>query len=142
MHEIEFKLEPVELGHGIADVVNILVDGVRLQELARAVELPFALAIGRPELAGDYAGLPADLGIVWPSRHYLDEPAMALAGRPFLLGCVCGIPDCSPLAARIDVHEATVTWSDWRGRWDVSRLGAFEFSRKNYDDALQRLTRS
>ncbi len=142
VHEVEFKIEPEDLGMGVQDVVNILVDGIRLQELVREVEMPLAQAEGNPELAGDYAGLLADLGILWPSRHFLGEPVMAVDGRTYLLGCVCGWPDCGPLAAQIEVDPTTVLWSGWRGRWDLPNLGTFIFDRENYQDSLQRLARS
>jgi len=54
---------------------------------------------------------------------------------------VCGIAECGPVAARIEVTEATVTWSHWRTGTpdrDVPELGTFVFNRNRYEEALQR----
>jgi hypothetical protein len=160
MQEVEFKLEAEELGIGTHDVVNIFVDGVLLREIIRAAEMPYAQAAGRPELAGRYAGLLAGPDILWPSRHFLGEPAtalpshpyllpgelvMALEGHPYLLGCICGVAECQPLAARIQATGTTITWSEWRTTtmdWDLSELGTFAFNRHRYEKALQLLSRA
>jgi len=113
LHRIEFRIHPQEF-HGNAtlawDVVNLYVDGVLLQDLARPAERPFAEADGHPEPAGQYVGLDAEAGIRWPSRHFLGQPGsvdLEDGGDPYLLGCVRGIASRRPLVARI---EATVTW--------------------------------
>jgi hypothetical protein len=62
---------------------------------------------------------------------------MAVDGRAWLLGCVCGVPGCQTLAARVDVNEETVTWSDWHGRWNLAELDTLVFNRKRYEDALR-----
>jgi hypothetical protein len=159
MREVEFRLEAEELGTGTHDVVNIYVDGVLLQEIVRAAEMPYAEAEGRPELAGRYAGLLAGPDILWPSRHFLGEPATALQWHPYLLrgalvmpleghppyllGCICGVAECQPVAARIQATETTITWSGWRTRtmdWGLSELGTFVFNRNSYEKALQLLS--
>jgi hypothetical protein len=134
-----------ELGIGIEDVVSIYVGGVRLQEIVREAELPFARADAVPELAGQYEGLLAGPAIVWPGRHFLGEPALSFGERTVLLGCVCGFADCWPLMARVDVTATTVTWGDWRsGRasWDLSGLRVLVFDRGQYERALQLTARS
>jgi len=122
----------------IADVFARWFGGT--EEIVREAELPFARADAAPELAGQYEGLLAGPDIVWPSRHFMGEPALSCAERTVLLGCVCGFADCWPLMARADVTATTVTWGDWRsGResWDLSGLRALVFDRGQYERALQ-----
>jgi hypothetical protein len=142
LHRIEFRIHPQEF-HGNAtlawDVVNLYVDGVLLQDLARPAERPFAEADGHPEPAGQYVGLDTEAGIRWPSRHFLGQPGsvdLEDGGDPYLLGCVRGIASRRPLVARI---EATVTWrglrNPWRQGWDHSALGPLVFDREQYERA-------
>jgi hypothetical protein len=143
MREIEFRIETEELGEDLDEVVGIYVDGIRLQELVRVVELPFAEDEGHPDLAGGYVGLLIGRDLRWPRRHFLGEPVMALKGRTYLLGCVCGFAECWPLVARVTVTDTTVTWSDWMNGyrdWDLSALGDFVFDRGSYEEALVRMT--
>ncbi|MDQ0985495.1 hypothetical protein [Streptomyces sp. V2I9] len=156
MHAIEFRRTShpaVRPEGGAAPVVGILVDGVPLVELVRAVELPYAQAEQRrradeglpgtaPLLAGDYTTLgPA---YDWPSRHFLGEPRNlpwgGEEGETMVLGCPCGIDECWALMARITVTPRTVTWSAFRNNccdWDLSALGSFVFSRRQYEDSLR-----
>lgn len=121
--------------------IEPIVNGVRLAELARVVEMPSALAVGKPDLAGSYGGLAGPF--LWPSRQYLGEPIEQwfFDGDTTLLGCVCSEAGCWPLTARVDVDEFTVQWSGFRmghRDWDLSALGPFEFDRDQYERALGR----
>jgi hypothetical protein len=118
-----------------------IVNGVRLAELARAVELPIAIAAGEPRFAGKYAGLWGSF--LWPSRHYLDEPREYCFGDgdTTLLGCTCSVAGCWPLSAIVSVDEHSVRWSGFRmgfRDWDLSALGPFVFDRDQYERALGR----
>lgn len=141
MLTIEFRVEPEELGVGVRDVLAVYVDGVRLQELVRPVERPFADREGKPDLAGRYAGL-ADRAVRWPSPHFLGEPILSWFGDgdTVLLGCICGEAGCWPLTARVDVADRTVTWHSFRKGhrdWDLSALGTLTFDREQYERALR-----
>jgi hypothetical protein len=138
MDVVEFRREVEELGVGAATVISPFVNGVKLQELVREVELPFARAEKNAELAGSYAGLIADDGL--RAAHYLDEPMERSFGDTVLLGCVCGHALCWPLSARIALSAEAVTWSGFRTGhrrdWDLSDLGPFTFERPAYESAL------
>ncbi|HEX6445524.1 MAG TPA: hypothetical protein VF053_10580 [Streptosporangiales bacterium] len=144
MHTIAFRVEEEELDSGRQEVVNVYVDGVRLEELARRVEQPFADAEGKPELAGSYVGLARD--VRWPSRHFLGEPVERwfYDGDTIVLGCSCGEPGCWPLTAHVEVAQDTVTWQTFRTghrAWDLSALGPFVFDRGRYEAALRATSR-
>ena len=119
--------------------IDLIVNGVRLADLARGVETPSAVAAGQPDLAGSYAGL--DGPWLWPSRHYLGEPEEQwfFDGDTTLLGCTCSVAGCWPLTARVEVDETTVRWCGFRmghRDWDLRALGPFEFDRDQYERAL------
>jgi hypothetical protein len=127
--------------------VVVSVDGLPLEELVRPVELPFAAAEGRPDLAGQYQALD-DSRVCWPSRHFLGEPYLSETdeGDTVLMGCICGDPGCWPLSTDVEVGEETVTWSRFRNvhrpNWDLTRLGPFVFERSQYEAALRRTQRN
>jgi hypothetical protein len=140
--KVEFRLERETLPPaGESAVVDILVNGTRLQEMARDAEALYAAAEGCPERAGQYAGLDPSLVA---SGHFLGRPATVTASGELvrdraLLRCACGEPNCWPLAARIELTRHTVTWSGFRGRnssWDLGVLGPLEFERDQYEAAL------
>jgi hypothetical protein len=147
-NEVEFRVVERVLADEPARVVGIWIDGVPLAELARRVELPFAEAEGKPDLAGSYEGLSARDGILWPSRHFHGEPGLSAFddGDTVLLGCVCGDWGCWPLAADVAVAEDLVTWSRFRNghrdTWDLEDLGPFVFARTQYEAALRQATKS
>ncbi|WP_387971248.1 hypothetical protein [Glycomyces rhizosphaerae] len=144
----EFNVVGRVVADGPALVVGIWVDGVRLEELARPVELPFAEVEGKPDLAGSYEGLAAGDDILWPSRHFLGEPSLSNFddGDTVLLGCTCGDWGCWPLVADVAVTETAVSWSRFRnghrGNWDLKELGLFVFDRAQYEAALRGLERN
>ncbi|MFG2005108.1 hypothetical protein ACGFNU_38785 [Spirillospora sp. NPDC048911] len=149
MQEIEFRL----VGGGS---IEIFIDGVRLLDLVRTAELPYArdeqleradefVPEEAPLLAGEYSSF---LGrwTGWPTRHYLGEPVETAYNQEddetMLLGCMCGISECWALLARIEVTDSQVRWSGFRNNhrdWDLSAtLGPFVFSRPQYEQALAR----
>jgi hypothetical protein len=130
-------------------LVAIRINGRRLVDLIRDVELPFALREGHATLAGAYLGIPAMVAFL-PSRHLLGEPAAGWDWEPEavpVLQCDCEEPGCRPLLVRIAVGSATVTWSDFRqphrgpqsraGHWRYDTLPGFTFDRRQYEDALR-----
>ena len=141
--QVSFVIEMAAIDGGRAfPVVTIRINQRRLEDLAHEVEKPFAVAEGKPQLAGDYAGLSPS--VVAPgSRHFLGEPVEVWFedGDTVLLGCTCGEPGCWPLTARVHVTDTTITWDSFRNGhrpWDLSGLGPFEFDRGQYEEALDR----
>jgi hypothetical protein len=143
---VEFRADHEELGgRGPFAVINLLINGTKLQDLVRTVEQPYANAEGNPSLAGSYAGLA--VGPASSAIHFLGEPVEIWFGDgdTVLLGCVCGEPGCWPLTARVTVSDTTVTWSDFRTGhrdWDLSALGPFTFDRRAYETSLTAARRS
>lgn len=139
MNRIEFRVEPEGLDDGIGDVVNVYVDGSRLQDLIRPYEQPFADAEGHPPLAGQYVGL-VRRGL--SAGRFLGSPAAAWFGDDsVLLGCACGEEGCWPLTAHIEIGPRVV-WRNFRTgyrEWDLSAFGPFEFDRSQYEAALRRV---
>ncbi len=123
------------------DGVAISVNGRRLEDLARTVELPYAVAEDHPDLAGSYEPLaPADF--CSDPAHFLGRPRASWFedGDTVLLGCPCGDWGCWPLTVRVDVTPETVRWHDFRTGhrdWDLSGLGPFVFDRREYEAALR-----
>ena len=141
MHTVEFRIEREEFPAGVSSVVNPYVDGVRLQDLIRPVEQPFADREGKPDLAGAYAGLPGST-IPWPTRHLLGDPLLSWYddGDTVLLGCECGDPGCWPLTAHVEVTDSSVTWYHFRTGhrdWNLSDLEPLVFDRTQYERALR-----
>ncbi|MDA1362445.1 hypothetical protein O1R50_22665 [Glycomyces luteolus] len=142
-NEVGFKVVERLLADEPARVVWIWVDGVPLEEWARRVELPFAEAEGKPDLAGGYEGLSARMDILWPSRHFLGEPRYSWFddGDTVLLGCTCGDWGCWPLVADVVESEDSVSWSRFRNghraNWDLEAVGPFIFERPQYEAALR-----
>ena len=146
MNQIRFIVEPPREKWQHSGV-RVLVDGEDLASLARHTELPFAIAEGHPDIAGGYGGL-APQDVLPPSRHLLGEPDPLFrhGERVEVLCCQsCGEPGCWPLACRITVTPATITWSDFtqphrgpdsRYSWRHDSLGPFVFARGQYEEAL------
>ncbi|MEV0582868.1 hypothetical protein [Nonomuraea sp. NPDC050310] len=138
MNVIQFEMVPP---------LRILIDGRDLREHVRIVELPFATAEGKPDLAGSYKGLSERDKVCWPSTHFLGRPLLQWLddGDTVLLGCTCGEWECWPLTAQVQVGEETVTWSGFRNghraSWDLGALGPFTFDREQYESALRRTAR-
>jgi hypothetical protein len=133
--------------------IRILINGRDLVEIVRVHEEPFAKREGHPEIAGAYAGLPADQYTCLPSRHFLGEPRWALyqvGSKVHVLGCECGEPGCWPLLCEIEATSDRVVWRNFEqphrranhpsGPWDYEGMGPFEFDRQAYEAALERLS--
>lgn len=138
MNRVEFIVAPDG-----STCLDIKVDGVRLQELARRAELAAVTDEAEAEIAGAYDGLTPLDEVCWPSRHFLGEPVLPATddGDTVLLGCDCGDWGCWPLVARVEVADATVVWRDFknphREAWDLSGIGPFAFQRAQYEASLR-----
>src|SRR5207249_2700992 len=130
--------------------VNILINGKDLIEMVKAVELPFALKEGHPNIAGQYMGLSPEY-VFLPSRHLLDKPISTFVshkGKVDLFVCAgCDEPGCWPLAVTIQLADDRVTWRDFEQphrtdssrvlRWKYDQLGPFVFDRSQYEAELK-----
>lgn len=140
MDRLTLELVPVPRGRNTGTEVRILVNGERLEVLAREVELESAAAEGNLKLAGSYAPLTLS-DIRSDRRHFLAAPVAQWFedGDTVLMGCPCGEWGCWPLTARVDVEPSTVRWHGFRNGhrdWDLGALGPFEFDRVQYEAAI------
>lgn len=114
--------------------VDLLLDGRDLQDWLR----PLAPA-GHREHA--YLGHPvgADLrGLL--TGTWSGEDGEDFEGRAALLGCTCTVVGCSPLVARVEVDDETVTWSgfaNYRGPGFAYAPLELEFRRDAYERAIE-----
>ncbi len=145
MDEIRFEIgerdDPVD---GMVETVVIFVNDRDLAGITREVELPFAARDRKPELAGNYVGLPPE-AVFLPSQRLLGEPERYYddcGGKIAVLGCGCGDVGCWPLLVGITPRGDTVLWEDFeqphRGHWRHDGLGPFVFDRARYTSALGR----
>src|SRR5207248_5022763 len=112
LNAITFRIVPSEHAKDSGEV-QILIDGRNLRELARDVELTQP---GSTDIAGKYAGLPADQDVLPPSQHFLGVPRWTIYdydGKTQVLGCECGEPGCWPLVCTIAAAPAEVVWRDF-----------------------------
>ena len=145
MDEVSFELAPAggDFDHELTQI-KIEVNGTALQELVRAVELPYTRAEGQEELAGTYVGLVPGFIRMDLAGQFLGGSGAWLyphgEGKTALLSCDCGEVGCSPLLGRITLGDETVTWDDFeqpeRPEWDYAALGPFTFDRSQYERAL------
>ena len=149
MDEVRFQKVRRRGGSAGWDALEIWVGGRPLRKRARDAELPFALAEGNPQIAGQYVGLPPE-EVLPPSAHFLGSRESPYhyreEGKTALAGCECGIVGCWPLLARVTVEDDRVTWSDFEqphrgpgrpGPWRHDALGPFVFARAAYERALR-----
>jgi hypothetical protein len=140
MDRLAFDVVQIRYRRHTNKALGILINGERLQDLARVVEMPHAAAENNPKLAGDY--VPLALSDIDSDRnHFLGHPVATWFedGDTVLMGCACGDWGCWPLTVRVDVNESTVRWHDFRNghrEWDLSALGPFVFDRLEYEAAL------
>lgn len=138
---VGFRLEQQELGAATLWTVTPVVDGVSLIELARRHEVVPATAAGEAHLAGNYAGLAVGRAVEpgWQEWYLGHGESWFGDGDTCLLGCTCADVGCWPLTALVELEPETVTWRGFRTGhrdWDLSRLGPFRFSRRQYEQAL------
>lgn len=142
MQRVACRTVAIEEGSGVtSNTVMPFIGGRPLTDLLRRIELPSATADGQPDLASSYIGLSA-INVRWPSRHFLGEPVLSVfdEGETPLLGCGCGIWECWPFTAHVDVQDDVVAWSRYRHGfrdWDYSDLWDLTFDRQEYETALR-----
>jgi hypothetical protein len=142
---VEFNVEKVTDGPGRPfDGVAIVVNDKRLEDFARIIEMPHAVAEDKPDLAGDYHPLALS-DINSDPSHFLGHPVATWFedGDTVLMGCPCGEWACWPLTVRVEVTDVTVRWHDFRTGhrdWDLSGLGPFVFDRPDYEAALRAIS--
>lgn len=128
---------------GYWSVLDVRINGVRLQELVHAAELE---STHRPAASsnGQYMGLdPA----VASTGHFVGQPVvMSMQGRlvldRVLLRCTCGEPGCDNVTARVEADDEHVILHEFRASGDPLDLGPFEFDRSQYEEALKRAAAS
>jgi hypothetical protein len=121
---------------------RILVDGLDLIDLVRAIEAPLAEAEGSPSIAGGYEGLPWS-EVVHSSSVLLGGPNryVGAADVVSLLTCSgCGEYGCWPLIADLQITAEIVKWSSFRQphrpSWRYDLLGPFTFDAAAYRAVL------
>ncbi len=115
--EIGKREDPAD---GIVDAVNVFVNGRNLVDILRGVELPFAAREGKPDLAGNYVGLP-------PEEVFLLSPRLL------------GEPGCWPFRVEITLRDDVVIWSGFEQghrAWHYDKIQPLVFDRAQYLSAL------
>jgi hypothetical protein len=138
--EIGKREDPAD---GIVDAVNVFVNGGNLVDILREAELPFAAREGKPDLAGNYVGLPPE-EVFLPSPRLLGEPTTyydydSSEGKIAILGCVCGEPGCWPFRVEITLRDDVAIWSGFEQghrAWRYDEMQPFVFDRAQYLSAL------
>jgi hypothetical protein len=127
-------------------VLDIRLNGSRLQEMVRAVEASQATGSAKESTPGAYMGLPPQPD-TFPIRRLLGEPIVhtssGVSRRTTLLRCTCGDIGCWPLQADVEVSDHTVTWSSFisaKEEWDLGSIGSFVFDRDQYEQSLSAAT--
>lgn len=145
MNSIRFQAEH-DPRVGLA--MSLYVDERPLQSHIRPVEDRLVIRHNLPaDRAGEYAGIVDLKAVVWPSLHFYGQPTFSWYddGDTILLGCICGVAECRPLLAYIDVGQDIVVWHNFKlggiPGWDLSPVGPFEFSREGYLAALRMTSR-
>ena len=116
------------------DRVTTLINGRDLIAMLREVELPFATADGQPSVAGSYGGLtPLEWDWIGDMIEGKPSPSELADGSIAVLACECGVTQCWPLLARIEVAGERVEmggfFQPYRRDWRHDGLGPFVFSR-------------
>lgn len=136
IRELELRVREVSLpwdeGRALP-TVDLILDGRDLQDWQR----PLAPAAHREH---EYVGHPvgADLRALLIGTWSGDGEDFD--GRTALLGCTCRVIGCSPLLARVEVGDDTVTWSgfaNYRGPGFAYDPVELEFDRTAYEKAIQ-----
>ena len=140
-------LDPVKAGETWANmwgstnnVVEIIIDGKKLIDVVREIEIPYATEEGHLDLAGAYGHIP-------PSFLYADLlDATTDAGLDnslvYLFCCDdCGEPSCWSVVFKVKEEENFIYWYGFehahRKDWNYNLT--YKFERSAYEQALQKL---
>lgn len=147
-NNLDFKMfDPVEAGEVWAvdfgsnhKVVEIYIDGKRLLDTIRKIEVPYAKEEGHPDLAGDY-------GHVSPSELYsdlstaTDENSYSYELGVYLFCCAgCGEPGCWSVTLQVKEDEESVYWYNFEHEhrdWEYNLT--YRFEKNAYAQALHKL---
>ena len=142
---LKFELfDPVEAGETWAitwgsdyKVVEIYVDGERLLDSIREIEVPYAKEEGHPKLAGSYGHLS-------PKELYFDlgtaliENSDACDDRVYPFCCEdCGEILCWSISFLVKEDEKYVYWYDFKHEhrsWKYNLT--YRFEKEDYEEAL------
>jgi hypothetical protein len=136
---------PVDEHSSWFTAAQIQIDQTSLIDLLRQFEQPLADREGSPNLAGSYGWLDKETAKVG-----LQGLSNFRNSKIMLLGCTCGIDECWPLLARVEMTETSVIWRDFEqpyrsenhpNPWDYSGFGPFVFDRNAYQAELEKLLR-
>ena len=179
MDKIEFRIVKASvpdfskkpLANGISmcemDVLDIFVNGKRLIDLARDVELPQAMKDQETgdKIAGSYVGFPMGkdwflkrenivkpyfLGLTdfsYKMRHEEDDPLrLGMKWTPLFTCAGCLEDGCWSLLAAIEPAKDLIRWAglkhNHRKHWDYSKIGTngmFTFERSQYEASLDHI---
>jgi hypothetical protein len=138
-HKVQFDLEWRDYIE--AREVAVRVNGVPLKILIENFEAKSEMDF----LEDAYGGLVQQYFPFGPlDDNFHGRSTTTMGPKTPLLGCVCGAWGCWPLMARVRVTDDLVTWDSFeqprRPNDDYSAFGPFRFDRRQYDDALGRLS--
>lgn len=130
MNELKFNIFKTDYYQ-----VQILIDGEDLVD-----------AVNRATTINGYQNIPPNtllellLREGWAFENYANLPEDDEL-ETIIYSCDCGWIDCDFTTVEIDVTNDKVTWKNFESRVErFSKIGPFEFTRKNYDECLGVLT--
>lgn len=137
--------------------IDVAIDGVPLQDLVRAIELPnVRTESSKLSLAGSYAGVDLVELYLPPLKQSVNHLGGGLSNPTLMLMCTCGERGCWPLLTELVLTDEVVAWtgfqnphrSAWRKErvpqtpvWRYDGLGPFTFDRQQYQAEVTRMRR-
>ena len=129
MNEISFVVAPDEFGIGLEAGLEPVVDGVSLVDVLKWTD-------GEIE----HAGLT---GIDRALRALRDVPEPGSPRAVRVLGCLCGVDDCSSVTATVSATDEAIIWADIHARGRTyAEIGPFVFAPSRYLAAVARPVQS
>lgn len=133
MNELVLTIAPDEFGMGDLDGLEPVIDGVSLVDVLKWADGEIR-----------HAGL-TDIETALTDLSFVPIGGEPRAAR--LLGCGCGVDECTSVVATISTSDETVTWSQIR--WHAVRdkpiyenVGPFVFERARYLSAVEHPVRA
>ena len=121
-------------------VVEVYIDGQKLLDIIKAIEIPYAQEEGCPEIAGDYGHISprhlySDLSAATDTNGYFDNLGV------YLFCCAgCGEPGCWSVTFRVKEDAEYVYWHGFEHEhrdWEYNLF--YKFEKKAYAQALRKL---